>query len=113
MGFTRGLEAVVRRRLQDFPAVVLLGPRQVGKTTLARRIAEAWPKDSVYLDLENAVDVRRLSDAGAFLRGSGGKLVVVDEIHCAPALFPELRGIIDERRTAGDSADDQRHALFY
>ena len=98
----RSLEDVVRRRLQDLPAAVLLGPRQVGKTTLARRIAATWPSAAVYLDLENAVDVRRLTDAGSFLRGLGGRLIVIDEVHRAPALFPELRGIIDERRASRD-----------
>jgi uncharacterized protein len=100
----RTLEETVRRRLQDLPAAVLLGPRQVGKTTLARRIAASWPHGAVYLDLENAVDVRRLSDAGSFLRGLGRRLIVIDEVHRAPALFPELRGIIDERRAARDPA---------
>ncbi len=84
------------------PAVVLLGPRQVGKTTLAREIASKGKTPSVYLDLERPVDRRRLEDADAFLRAQTGKLVVIDEIHRVPELFAILRGIIDERRIAGD-----------
>lgn len=84
------------------PAVVLLGPRQVGKTTLARQIGTEWQAQATYLDLERPVDQRRLADADGFLRAQAGRLVVVDEIHRAPALFETLRGIIDDRRAVGD-----------
>lgn len=85
------------------PGVVLLGPRQVGKTTLARTIASRRAKTSaLYLDLERPADQRRLQDADAFLRAQAGKLVVIDEIHRAPTLFEILRGIIDDRRAAGE-----------
>jgi predicted AAA+ superfamily ATPase len=84
------------------PGVVLLGPRQVGKTTLARLIATRRKAQAVYLDLERPVDQRRLQDPDAFLRAQVGKLVVIDEIHRAPGLFEILRGIIDDRRAAGD-----------
>jgi uncharacterized protein len=84
------------------PAVVLLGPRQVGKTTLARQIGAEWHAQAVYLDLERPVDQRKLTDADAFLRAQAGKLVVVDEIHRAPELFGTLRGIIDDRRAEGE-----------
>src|SRR5262245_49218161 len=100
----RRLRSQVEDRLRHMPAVVLLGPRQVGKTTLARQIGADWHADSVYLDLERPTDQRRLADADAFLRGQAGKLVVVDEIHRAPELFATLRGIIDDRRTEGDRA---------
>lgn len=94
-------DAPVRDRLADMPAVVLLGPRQVGKTTLARQIAAQWPGGAVYLDLERPADRLRLEDADAYLRAQQGRLVVVDEIHRAPGIFEVLRGIIDERRQAG------------
>ena len=84
------------------PGVVLLGPRQVGKTTLARSIAAQRKQRAIYLDLERPVDRRRLQDADAFLRAQIGRLVVIDEIHRAPALFETLRGIIDDRRASGD-----------
>lgn len=98
----RHLEIAVRRRLDAVPAVALLGARQVGKTTLARRIAADWPGEAVYLDLERPADRRRLEDADAYLRAQGGKLVVIDEIQRAPGLFDSLRGIIDDRRAAGE-----------
>lgn len=86
------------------PCVVLLGPRQVGKTTLAQAIAAKLKSRALYLDLERPVDRRRLADADAFLRAQPGKLVVIDEIQRAPALFETLRGIIDDRRASGDRA---------
>jgi uncharacterized protein len=98
----RRLQAVVKARLRQMPGVVLLGPRQVGKTTLARLIAaEAQRKGALYLDLERPVDQRRLQDADAFLRAQAGKLVVIDEIHRVPELFAILRGIVDEARAKG------------
>jgi len=100
----RRLRPVIEERLRQMPGVVLLGPRQVGKTTLARQIANLRKARATYLDLERPTDQRRLQDADAFLRAQVGKLVVIDEIHRAPALFETLRGIIDDRRAAGDRA---------
>lgn len=103
----RRLEAIVRARLDTSAALVLLGPRQVGKTTLARKIAAEWPAGAVYLDLERPADRLKLSDADAYLREQAGRLVVIDEIQHAPGLFDILRGIIDDRRAAGE-----RHGHF-
>jgi predicted AAA+ superfamily ATPase len=99
---SRRLRPLIEERLRQMPGVVLLGPRQVGKTTLARQIASQRRTRAIYLDLERPVDRRRLQDPDAFLRAQTGKLVVIDEIHRAPALFEVLRGIIDDRRAAGD-----------
>ena len=97
----------LQEKLQQAPAVVLLGPRQVGKTTLALEAARTWPQQSVYLDLERPADRMKLDDADGFLRMQGSKLVILDEIHRLPGLFEVLRGIIDERRRAG-----QRYGHF-
>ena len=89
------------QRLHEAPAAVLLGPRQVGKTTLALELAENWASGAVYLDLERPADRLRLDDADSFLRAQGNKLVILDEIHRMPGLFEVLRGIIDQRRRDG------------
>jgi len=101
MMIARQYLSMLSQRLQESPAVVLLGPRQVGKTTLALQLSEQWPGGSTYLDLERPADRMRLDDADAFLRAQGRKLVILDEIHRMPGLFEVLRGIIDERRRTG------------
>lgn len=95
----RRLEARVEYLLQNFPAVALLGPRQAGKTTLAREIAEGRP--SVYLDLEEPRDRARIADAAEYLADHEGELVVLDEVHRAPEIFQSLRGVIDRGRRKG------------
>lgn len=89
-------------------AVVLVGPRQVGKTTLAHSLAHslAQAQDDAqpaprYLDLENPADVAKLADVPAYVAGHEGHLVVIDEVHRAPGLFPALRGVIDDGRRRG------------
>lgn len=79
--------------------VVLLGPRQVGKTTLAQDIAEA--RDAVYLDMERSADRQILEEPDLYLDEQMGKLVVIDEVQLMPGLFGALRGQIDRRRRAG------------
>ena len=100
----RRIQQLIQDRLGHMPGVVLLGPRQVGKTTLAKHMAATLNAATLYLDMERPVDQRRLGDADAFLRAQAGKLVIIDEIHRAPGLFEILRGIIDDRRAAGDRA---------
>jgi len=85
--------------LGRFPAVVLLGARQVGKTTLARKCAEL--RDGIYLDLESQRDLSKLSDPEDYLSKREGRLVILDEIQQVPTLFPSLRGLIDEGRARG------------
>ena len=97
----RQAEIIVRQRLAHTPAVVLLGSRQVGKTTLARQIAQDWPTGSIYLDLERPAARNKMQEADAYLRAQGNKLIILDEIHRLPGIFEILRGIIDERRRAG------------
>ena len=102
----RELAPRVREYLRIFPAVALVGPRQVGKTTLARAIADAPASrdaaQGVYLDLENPADLEKLDDPGAYLARHRDRLVVLDEIHRKPALFQILRGVIDERIRLGE-----------
>ena len=80
-------------------AVALLGPRQVGKTTLALEIARQ--SDAIYLDLQKASNLAKLSDPPAFLELHEKRLVILDEVHRKPDLFPALRGVIDEGRRRG------------
>jgi predicted AAA+ superfamily ATPase len=81
------------------PAVVLFGPRQAGKTTLALAIGEERP--SVYLDLESGADRARLADPALYFADHLDELVILDEIHHAPGLFEPLRGMIDRGRREG------------
>jgi hypothetical protein len=78
--------SLLRQALDDNAATVLLGPRQIGKSTLAGALAAEHP-DSVFLDLEQSSDLRKLQDAQAFLRSTVGKLTIIDEVHRAPELF--------------------------
>ena len=95
----RRIAARVVERLSESPAVALLGPRQVGKTTLALEIGETVP--SIYLDLESEADRAKLSDPELYLSGHQDKLVILDEVHRLPELFQILRGLIDKGRRAG------------
>ena len=87
---------LVCARLDQFPAVALLGPRQTGKTTLAGLITEE--RASTYLDLENTADREKLSDAAFYLSGHEEELVILDEVQRVPELFQTLRGLIDKGR---------------
>ena len=89
----------IRVALGRQAAVALIGPRQVGKTTLARQIADTI--NNVYLDLEKSTDRARLAEPWLFLERYRDRLVIIDEVHRAPELFRELRGLIDEGRREG------------
>jgi len=97
--YIRELKHKVVSRLRHTPAVAILGPRQIGKTTLAHEIAKNLP--SIYLDLENHDDFQKLKDPAHYLGLHADKLVILDEIQRYPDLFMLLRGIIDTRRQEG------------
>jgi len=95
----RTVEPLVYEALGRQAAVGLIGPRQVGKTTLARAISEKL--GGVYLDLESPADVGKLQTPELYLRTVENRLVVLDEIQRTPEIFKVLRGLIDEGRRAG------------
>jgi len=103
--FQRNLRTELLEELQHSAAIALLGPRQVGKTTLALSVAQGRP--SIYLDLESERDRAKLAQPELYLTDHLDKLVIVDEVHRAPGLFPVLRGLIDQARRAG-----QGHGLY-
>jgi predicted AAA+ superfamily ATPase len=88
--------------LSAFPAVALLGARQVGKTTLALEVGKSL--EAIYLDLESDRDRAKLLEPELYLSEHLDRLVILDEIHRAPQLFPVLRGLIDQSRRAGRNA---------
>lgn len=98
---------MIRRRIQtgleslltESPAVAMLGPRQVGKTTLALQVAEGRP--AVYLDLESPADRGRIAEPELYFADHVDELVILDEIHRAPRIFEALRGTIDRGRREG------------
>lgn len=98
----RRLKPALDRLLERNPAVVLIGPRQVGKTTLAREIARE--RDAVYVDLELPSDLAKLNDVEQYCAENADKLVILDEVHRAPGLFGPLRSVIDERRRTAKRA---------
>lgn len=94
---THHLESL-KRRLNNFPVVAILGARQVGKTTLARQLAQDWEGPIRHFDLEDPDDQARLADPGFVLRELKG-LVVLDEIQLRPDIFPLLRVLADRPDT--------------
>jgi len=102
---TRNLEYSLINALKNVPVVALLGPRQVGKTTLALQIAEqALGKKSSYLDLELDTDLSKLDDIESYLRRFENQLLIIDEVQRKPDLFRVLRGLVDIRKRAGEKA---------
>jgi predicted AAA+ superfamily ATPase len=97
----RILQRQIVQSLQRFPAVGLIGARQVGKTTLAKMIAERWREECLYIDLEWPSDYTALSEPERFLSRHVQKLVIIDEIQVRGELFPVLRSLIDMDRRPG------------
>jgi len=98
----RRVTTKLQQSLSEFPVTALLGPRQVGKTTLARLVASGMPPDkAVYLDLELPSDLAKLAETELYLQGHHNRLVVIDEVQRAPELFPLLRALVDQDRRPG------------
>lgn len=97
----RELHKEILSLLKNFPAVAILGARQVGKTTLAKQIAVKEKRPFLYLDLENPLDVRKLDDPYTFLTENKNSFIVIDEVQTIPSLFSILRSVIDENRKNG------------
>ena len=98
----RRLEKNIVEALGHSPSVALMGPRQVGKTTLALNLSEQKP--AIYLDLENSLDAAKVQNLVAFHSANRDKLVILDEVQRTPEIFRELRGIIDQERRKGHKA---------
>jgi predicted AAA+ superfamily ATPase len=96
------IERVIKQNLlktiNHFPVTGIIGPRQVGKTTLAREVSKNINRETVYIDLENPRDLIRLSDPNLFFEENSNKCVVLDEIQLIPELFSVLRPMVDANR---------------
>ena len=97
----RRIQKDIIKSLKQFPAVGLVGPRQAGKTTLAKMITDKLDKPVIYLDLENPQDLQKLDDAQLYLQQFQNHLIILDEAQRKPELFPLLRSMIDQDRKPG------------
>ena len=98
MNIHRTITDRVLNKLNTTPAVALLGPRQVGKTTLVKEIAPLLGLGSIYLDLESFADLNKLTDPEHYFLQRKDKLIIIDEVQRMPELFPLFRSVIDKDR---------------
>ena len=101
MTINRRISSEIKDSLGFFPIVAIIGPRQVGKTTLAKTIMAGLSKPTLYLDLELQSDLYKLNDAELFFSYHPEKLVVIDEVQNKKDLYPLLRALVDKTRTPG------------
>ncbi|MCB0579614.1 MAG: ATP-binding protein [Phaeodactylibacter sp.] len=97
----RSAEKEILRLTHQYPAVVITGPRQVGKTSLVKHLAGKLPHKGVYLDLELPEDFNKLNNPALFLERLQDQTVIIDEVQRLPELFPVLRALIDRKRQPG------------
>jgi uncharacterized protein len=97
----REIQATIGQAMQQFPAVGILGPRQIGKTTLALQIAQAISPEPIYLDLESPTDLNKLAEPEFYFEEHKDRPIILDEVQRTPEIFATLRGVIDRRRRAG------------
>lgn len=100
----RELEKNLTNALANMPVVALVGPRQVGKTTLALKAKGKFGKKSVYIDLELDTDLAKLDETESYLRRFKDELLIIDEVQRKPDLFRILRGLVDIRKREGEKA---------
>lgn len=91
----RKIKPKILKYIDNFPVIGIIGPRQVGKTSLIKSIAKQLPKESIYLDLEMQTDLDKLQDAEFYLKQHSDKTVIIDEIQRKKELFPLLRALVD------------------
>ena len=101
MYVVRRLESEVVALADYFPAIVVIGPRQVGKTSLVQAVRNQVDHHSTYLDLERPEDLSAIDDLEAYAEGRSDQLIILDEVQRKPTLFPELRSVIDRNRRPG------------
>lgn len=87
--------------LNYFPVLGIVGPRQVGKTTLSKTIIQELKKDTIYLDLEDPKDIAKIADPNLFFERNEDKCIILDEVQREPSLFPVLRSMVDKNRIPG------------
>ena len=90
----------IEKAMENFPVVAILGPRQSGKTTIAKQLLKNI-NNSIYLDLELDSDFEKLENAEFYLKENQDKLICIDEIQRKPNLFPLLRALVDQNRVSG------------
>ena len=100
MFIERKLGSTVLKKLKNNPVVAILGPRQCGKSTLAKKVILPI-KNSLYLDLERSSDLNKLQDPEAFFLYNKNKLTCIDEIQRKPDIFPTIRSVVDEENRNG------------
>jgi len=96
MYINRLMENSLIRTLENFPVTAIIGPRQCGKSTLAKHILEAIDKDYIFIDLEKPSDLRKIENAEWFFNTQKDKIICIDEIQKSPDLFPCIRSLTDE-----------------
>src|SRR3989344_7472658 len=95
----RNISALISSYIKEFPVIAILGPRQVGKTTLVKTISQSLKKKTHYLDLEKTSDFEKLNrDPEEYLSTYKDECVLIDEVQRMPTLFPLLRALVDEKR---------------
>jgi len=98
---SRRIKKDIKDSLHYFPVVAIIGPRQVGKTTLAKQLVSDLDKQTIYLDLELQSDLFKLNDAELFFSQHSEELIIIDEVQNKRELYPLLRALVDKTRKPG------------